>query len=193
MTTDLIPTPANDQRDALRARIEAAERRNAERSLGDQARAAADAAIDYTRANPLTVVGGAVAFGLVLGLLTRPGRRVAGKALHSAGDAISGAASSASSGVRSLTARGGSRLGTMIGEAAVAYAMSVIDDVLDAAREGKERAEDLGQAAGSQAKKLGAEASDAAGSAADSTRAIARKTRDAALGVVREIRRQTKG
>jgi hypothetical protein len=190
--TDTTSTLAN-QRDALRARIEAAERRNATRSLGDQARAAADAAIDYTRANPLTVVGGAVAFGLVLGLLTRPGRRVAGRALHSASGAISGVASSASSGVKGVAARGGSRLGTLIGEAAVAYAMTVIDDLLDAAREGKDRAEDLGGAASAQARKLGADASQAAGSAADSTRALARKTADAALGAVRDLRRQTKG
>jgi hypothetical protein len=81
----------------------------------------------------------------------------------------------------------------MIGEAAVAYAMTMIDDVLDAAREGKERAGDLTEAAGTQARKLGSDASDAAGSAADSTRALARKTRDAALGVVRDIRRHTKG
>ena len=191
--TDLTPVPANDPRDALRARIEAAERRNADRGLADQARAAADAAIDYTRANPLKVIGGALAFGLVLGLLTHPGRRVAGKALHSASDAISGAASSASSGVKSVASRGGSRLGTLIGEAAVAYAMNVIDEVLDTAREGKARAEDLGEAAGTQARKLGAEASEAAGSAADSTRALARKTADVALGVVRDIRRQTRG
>jgi hypothetical protein len=189
----MTDTPADSQRDVLRVRIEAAERRNAEKTLADQARAAADAAIDFTRANPLTVIGGAVAFGLVIGLLTRPGRRVAGRAIHSAGDAISGAASSASSGVKSITARGGSRLGQLIGEAAVAYAMTVIDDVLEAARESKERAEDLGEAAGTQAKKLSASASDAAGSAADNTRTLARKTRDAALGVVRDIRRQTKG
>jgi hypothetical protein len=191
MTNTPAPERPGDQRDALRARIEAAERRNAEKSVTDQARAAADAAIDYTRANPLTVIGGAVAFGLVIGLLTRPGRRVAGRALHSAGGAISGAASSATSGVKNITARGGSRLGALIGEAAVAYAMTVIDDMLDAAREGKERAGDLGETAGAQAKKLSASASDAAGSAADSTRTLARKTRDAALGVVRDIRRQT--
>ena len=189
MTND----PGTGQRDALRARIEAAERRNAEKSLADQARAATDAAIDYTRANPLTVIGGAVAFGLVIGLLTRPGRRVAGRALHSAGDAISGAASSATSGVKSITSRGGSRLGAMIGEAALTYAMTMIDEVLDTAREGKERAGDLGEAAGAQAKKLSATASEAAGSAADSTRTLARKTRDAALDVVRDIRRQTRG
>lgn len=190
--TDPTPLPATEKRDALRARIEAAERRNAERSLVDQARGAANAAIDYTRANPLTAIGGAVAFGLVLGLLSRPGRRVAGKALHGAGDAISGAASSASSGVKSITSRGGSRLGKMIGEAAVAYAMTVIDEVLDAAEESKERAGDLTQAAGAKARKIGADASDAAGSAADSTRALARKAQEAAVGVVRDIRRKTK-
>lgn len=191
--TEPTPLPTPDKRDALRARIEAAERRNAERNLADQARDAANAAVDYTRANPLTVIGGAVAFGLVLGLLTRPGRRVASKALHGASDAISGAASSASSGVKSLTSRGGSRLGTMIGEAAVAYAMTIIDDLLDAAEEGKERAGDLSQAAGAKAKKLSADASDAAGSAADSTRQLARKAQEAAVGVVRDLRRRTKG
>ncbi|TAD73111.1 MAG: hypothetical protein EAY70_12850 [Sphingomonadales bacterium] len=186
------PLPSADKRDALRARIEAAERRNAERTLADQARGAAEAAVDYTRANPLTVIGGAVALGLVIGLLTRPGRRVAGKALHSAGDAISGAASNAGSGVKRVAERGGSRLGLMLGEAVVTYAMTLIDDVIEAARTGQERASELGESAGTKARKLSADAADAAGSAADTTRSIARKTRDATLGVVRDIRRQTK-
>lgn len=188
--TDTTSTPP---RDALRARIEAAERRNAEKNLAGQARAAADAAIDYTRANPLTVIGGAVAVGLVIGLLTRPGRRVAGRALHGAGDAVSSAASTARSGVKSVAARGGSRLGKMIGEAAMAYALTLIDDVLGSARDGKARAVDPGEAAGVQARKLSAGTADAAGDATDGTRTLARKTRDAALGVVREIRRQAKG
>lgn len=188
------PTPLStaEKRDALRARIEASERRNAERNLADQARDAANAAIDYTRANPLTVIGGAVAFGLVLGLLTRPGRRVAGRALNGAGDAISGAASSASSGVKSLTSRGGSRLGKMIGEAAMAYALTIIDEVLDVAEEGKERAGEIGDAASAKARRIGASASDAAGSAADSSRALARKAQAAAVGVVRDLRRSAK-
>jgi hypothetical protein len=107
-------------RDSLRARIEAAERRNAERSIADQARAAANAAVDYTRAHPLTVIGGALALGLAIGLLTRPGRQLAGRVAHSTGDAVSGAASSASNGVKRLAASGGSRIGTLLGEAAVA-------------------------------------------------------------------------
>lgn len=183
------PAPV-DRRDALRARIEAAERRNAERSLADQARAAASSAIDYTRAHPLTVIGAAVAAGLVIGLLTRPGRRVAGRALHGAGEAVSGAASSASAGVKSVVSHGGSRLGAMIGDAALAYAMTMLDAFLDAARTGQERAAERGDAAGAQARKLSSDASEAAGSAADGTRALARRTREAALGVVRDIRRR---
>lgn len=184
---------ATHQRDALRARIEAAERRNAERTLADQARETATAAADYTRAHPLTVIGGAVALGLVIGLLTRPGRRVAGQALHSAGEAISDAASTASSGVKRVTGRTGSRIGDLIGEAVMGYVMTAIDELIEAARSGQARAGELGEAAGKEARKLSDTASDAAGAAADSTRELVRKTADVAVGVVREIRSKTKG
>jgi ElaB/YqjD/DUF883 family membrane-anchored ribosome-binding protein len=190
--TEPTPISAADSRDALRARIEAAERRNADRTLADQAREAATAAVDYTRANPLTVIGGALAVGLLVGLFTRPGRRVASKVAHSASDAISGAASSARSGVGSVAARGGSQLGRMVGEAVVGYAMTMIDEMLETARAGQERAEEIGDAAGAQAKRITARTSEAAGSAADSTRALARKTADAAAGVVRDLGRKTK-
>jgi hypothetical protein len=191
--TDPTPLPGADSRDALRARIEAAERRNADRTLADQAREAAEAAVDYTRANPLTVIGGALAVGLVIGLLTRPGRRMAGRALHSTADTISSTASSARSGARNLTTRSGSGLGRMIGQAVMGYAMTMIDEAMETARAGQERAAELGDAAGTQAKKLSANASEAAGTAAGNTRAFARKTRDAAAGVVRDLGRKTKG
>lgn len=187
-----LPLPVTDKRDALRAKIEAAERRNAERTLADQAREAAASAVDYTRANPLTVIGGAVAAGLVIGLLTRPGRRAAGQAFHSASDAISGAASSAKASVSGATSRQGSRIGHIITETAMTYLMTAIDELLETARAGQDKAAELGDAAGSQAKKLSANASGAAGSAADSTRALARKTADVAVGVVRDLRRKTK-
>ncbi len=189
--TEPTPFPTPDKRDALRAKIDAAERRNAERTLAEQAREAATAAADYTRAHPLTVIGGAVAAGLVIGLLTRPGRRAAERALHGAGDAISGAASSAKSGVKRVTSRGSSRFGTMLSEAVVGYLMTVIEEIVEGARAAQDRAEALGDAAGTQARKLSADASHAAGSAADETRALARKTADAALGVVRDFRRRT--
>ncbi|MGB3711202.1 MAG: hypothetical protein WA985_05895, partial [Erythrobacter sp.] len=69
-----------EKRDALRAKIEASERRIEERSFSDQAKEAAVTAKDYTKENPLTVIGGALAAGLLIGLLTRPGRRVVRRA-----------------------------------------------------------------------------------------------------------------
>lgn len=184
---------AEGQRDSLRARIEAAERRNAERSLANEARKAAEAAADYTRAHPLTVIGGALALGLAIGLMTRPGRRVARQMVSSASGAVSGAASSASSGVKSITARGGSKLGTMLSEAAVAYIMTLIDEALDTARAGQERAEELSDAATGQARKLKDGAMQAAGTAAENSRTLARKTRAAAGQAIRDLARKTKG
>ena len=166
---------ADTKRDSLRARIEAAERRNAERTLADKARDAAEAAVDYTRAHPLTVIGGAMAIGLAIGLLTTPGRRVARKVAASAGGAVSGAASSATSGVKGLAAKGGTRIGTLLGEAAVAYLMTIIDDVVESARSGQARAGELGDAASTKA------------------RDMTRIGRDAAERVAGEIRRKTKG
>ena len=56
---------------------------------------AAGAAVDYTRAHPLTVIGGALALGLAIGLLTRPGRavertteKVAGRVLSNVGSSL---------------------------------------------------------------------------------------------------------
>jgi ElaB/YqjD/DUF883 family membrane-anchored ribosome-binding protein len=191
--TDQSRALTDSSRDSLRARIEAAERRNAERTLADSAREAAKAAAEHTRANPLTVIGGALAVGLMIGLLTRPGRRVARRVVTSATGALSGAASSASSGVKSITTRGGSRIGTMFGEALVAYVMTLVNEVVDTARTGQERAAELGDAAGAQTRKLKAGATDAAGSAAASSRDIARKTRDRAERVVQVLRRKTEG
>ena len=45
MSTDLTPSPSDAKRDELRQKIEASERRIAERTLGDQAREAAEAAL----------------------------------------------------------------------------------------------------------------------------------------------------
>jgi hypothetical protein len=186
------PIPLIDRRDALRAKIDAAARRNEQRNLADQARAAASAAVDYTRAHPLTVIGAAVALGIAIGLLTKPGRRLAAQAASSTGGAVSHAAASAGSGVKGLAARGGSRIGALVGEAALAYVMTLIDDAIEAARSGQGRAEELGEAAGAQARKLRSGAGEAAETAVDGTRALARKTRDAALGAVRDIARKAK-
>jgi hypothetical protein len=163
------------KRDSLRARIEAAERRNVERSLADSAREAAQNALDYTRAHPLTVIGGALAVGLAIGLLTRPGRRAALRVAHTTGEAVSGAAATVSSGAKNLAARGGSRIGTLLGEAAVGYIMTLIDDAVEAARNVPDQAEEMGETVTAKA------------------RTLARKSRESAGRAVAGIRRKTKG
>jgi hypothetical protein len=128
--TDLARISADGQRDSLRARIDAAERRNAERTLADNARDAATAAVDYTRAHPFTVIGGALALGLVIGLMTRPGRQVARRVASSASGAVSNAAASTASGAKTAAARGGSKVGVLLGEAVLGYVMTLVDEAL---------------------------------------------------------------
>ncbi|WP_296716726.1 hypothetical protein [Erythrobacter sp.] len=191
--TDVTVLTPTDKRDALRAKIDAAERRNAERSLADQAREAASAAADYTREHPLTVISGAVVVGLLLGLATRPGRRVATRAAGAVGVAASGAASSAASGVKGLTARGSSTMSTLVSDAAMAYVMKLIDDVVDAARSGQDRIEDLGDEAEATARRARRKAAHALGTAADTTRDAARKSRRKTSRVVRDTVKKVKG
>ncbi|WP_379921510.1 hypothetical protein [Erythrobacter sp. R86502] len=185
--TTTIPEANTDSRDALRARIESSERRNAERTLADQARDAATSAADYTRANPLTVIGGALATGLVIGLLTRPGRRVAGRAFHNASDAISNAGNT----VKNAATGSRSGFGRSFGDTVLAYATTMIDEVMDAARTGQDRVSDLGDTAATQAKRFGSNASYAAESAKDSTRSLARNTQTAAADAFRDLKRKT--
>ena len=64
------------KRDQLRARIEAGEKRNEERNLGDQAKEVADSAIEFTKKHPLAVVGGVLVAGIAIGAMTRRGRRL---------------------------------------------------------------------------------------------------------------------
>ncbi len=172
--TDQAPMSVDSKRDSLRARIDAAERRNADRTLADKALEVTDAAIDYTKAHPLTVIGGAVAAGLVIGLLTRPGRQVARRVVNSASGAVSGAAATASSGVKGVTSRGGSRIGMMLGEAVIGYIMTVIDEAADAARAGQDRAGEITDTASTQ------------------VRDLARKSRAKADSVVADIKSKTK-
>ena len=188
-------TSDDTRRDSLRARIDAAERRNAERTLADDARAAAAAAVDYTKAHPLTVLAGALALGLVIGALTRPGRRIMGQVATGAASTVSGATGAvggavggAASGVRRAAARPTSRMGTALGDWVVAYGARIVEEALDAARAGQDRIEDLGEEAGARAQRIGRDAAAAAANAADSTRTLAGNTRRKAAAAVREFR-----
>lgn len=57
----------NQTTDQLRARIEAAEARNEQRSVADYASSARDGASGFVRDHPLTTVAGGIVVGLVIG------------------------------------------------------------------------------------------------------------------------------
>lgn len=104
------------KREALRAKIEAGEARQAERSFGEQARSTADDALEFVKANPLKSVAAVALGALVIGAMTRPGRRAGKKAGKLAGIAT---------------------------DAAVAYAIGLFDAGKDAADTGKDRMADV--------------------------------------------------
>lgn len=200
MSTDLDPASEDARRDELRMKIEASERRIAERTLGDQAREAADKALEYTKANPLTVIGGALAVGVLIGLATPPGRRVATRVATSAATgaasaagAVGDAASNAAKGVSTAASKRVSPIATMIADALVAYGIKAIDEVMDAKRAGQDKLEDAGDSAAAKARELRRDASYLAGTAADKTRTATRRTRRRAERAVRDLTERVRG
>lgn len=178
-----------DKRDELRAKIEASERRIEERTLADQAKEAAEAAAEYTKQNPLKVVGGAVAVGLVIGLMTQPGRRYAVRAATGTATAATGAARAVGSTAKSQS----SRLGTLVGDALVAYGTKIIDEALDVKRAGQDALEDFGDNAAVTARKLRREANYVAGNAADKGRAATQRGSRRAKRAVRGMKKRIAG
>lgn len=181
------PSAADAKRDALRVKIEASERRIAERTLADQAREAAEAATNYAKENPLQVVGGAIAVGILIGLMTTPGRRVATDAATNAAGAVSGAASKAARGVGDAAKKRSSKFASLVADALVAYGIKLIDEALSGARAGQDKLEDISDTASAKARELRRDASYVAGSAADKGRTVARRTRRRAERAVRDL------
>ncbi|MEM7664578.1 MAG: hypothetical protein AAF250_01860 [Pseudomonadota bacterium] len=186
--SDNTPSKSVEKRDELRAKIEASERRIAERTMADQAKEAAGAATAYVKENPFKVLGGAIAVGLVIGALSKPGRRAARSAATGTASAVGGAASGAAKSVGNAAKSRGTAFGTLLADALVAYGMKIIDDALDTARAGREQLEDLGDDASAKARELKRDAGYIAGSTADKTRAVTRRTRRRAGRAVRDMK-----
>lgn len=114
-----------EKRDALRAKIESSEQRNSERSFADQAKAVADGALDYVKANPIKTVAGVAIGALLIGAMTRPGRRAGKKA---------------------------GALATVATEAALAYGLGLLETAGHAANKGQDKLADLGETVGDKAR-----------------------------------------
>ncbi len=181
-------TDTADKRDELRAKIEASERRNAKRTIGDDAAEAASAAGEFIKKNPAVAIGGAVAAGLAIGMMTKPGRRVAGKA---AKGAVSGAKKGVES-VKTASLTGAKKRSnevlSLIGDAVIAYGIKAIDSAMDAAQSGQDAIEDLSDAGTAKARELKRDAGHVVGSASDTTRAISRRATRKAERAVRDIK-----
>lgn len=143
-----------EKRDQLRARIEAGERRNEERSFVDQARDVADSAVDFAKRHPIATVAGAIAIGLAIGAMTRRGR--------------------------ALGRRGGS-LAAYAADAALAYGLSMVEGAGD-------KFEDLGDAAGTQARRLKRDAGYRLDSMGDSLRSSGRRANRKTARAYRDLR-----
>lgn len=194
------PQTQDEKRDALRQKIEASERRISERTLADQAREAADVALDYTKENPLKVVGGAIAVGLLIGLMTSPGRRFASRtatgaaaAATGAANAIGSAASDTARTVGNTASKGSSRVNHFVTDTLLAYGIKLIDDVVDGARHSGDKLDDLGDSAAARARQLRRDASYLAGNATDKGMTATRRTRKRAGRAVRDLTNRVRG
>lgn len=154
-----------EKREELREKIEAAEVRNEERGLAEMAREAAETATDFAKKHPLATVAGAVGVGLLIGAMTRPGRR--------------------------LTRRGGA-LAAIAADAALAYGLEAFDRIgtatSAAARAGADGLEDLGDSVGSAARSFRRDAAYRADVAGDTVRATSRRAGRKASRSLRNLR-----
>lgn len=156
---------SDEKRDELRARIEAAEARNEERTIGDYAREATEKATDFVKEHPFATLAGVAALGLAIGAMTRPGRRVGRQA-----------------------GRRASAFATYATELGMAYAMGLLDSAGDAARTGKDALEDLGDSVGDSARSLKREAAHRAGDTSDAAKRLTREIGKKAGRSMRNLR-----
>ena len=153
------------KRAQLRAKIEAGEQRNAERSFADQAKDAADSALEFTKRHPFTVVGGVLVLGLAIGAMTRPGRRLGRRGTALAGIAL---------------------------DTALAYGARALDGATNAAQYAGDRIEDFGDSAATAARGLRRDAAYQLDVAGDSLRATSRKAAREGSRLARSARTRVK-
>lgn len=157
---------ADQKRENLREKIEAAERRNDERTAADYAIEARDRATAFVKDHPIATIAGGVALGVIVAsLVPGPGRRMRKKA----------------------TAKG-SALAAMLTELGIAYGTSMLDNIGDAARSGQDRLEDLGDSMGDTARSIRREAGHLASGAGDNARALRREAGKKAGRSIRDLR-----
>ena len=156
---------SEEKRQALKAKIEAAEQRNEERSLGDMAKDATDKATDFVKEHPFATLAGVAVVGLAIGAMTRPGRR--------AGQQVGRKASS---------------LASYATELGLAYASGIMATAGNVAEAGKDKLEDFGDALNDNAGALRRQAAFKSGNAAAAARGFTREAGKKAGRSIRDLR-----
>lgn len=128
------------KRSELKSKVSAAQRRNAQRSLGDYAREARDGAASFAKEHPITTVAGALALGaLIASIVPGPGRRLRKQA----------------------TARG-AVLSGLLTDLALTYGAQLAERAGKAARASQDRLGDLGESIGDGVRNLRGESREVA-------------------------------
>lgn len=157
------------KRQELKAKIEAAEQRNADRTLGQMAKEASETATNFVKLHPLATVAGVAVLGLAIGAMTRPGRRVG----RAAGTRATAFASYAA-------------------ELGMAYATGMFDAATEAAKTGKDTIEDIGDAINDNASAAKRKATFLSGNAAAEAKSLSRKVGKKAGRTVRDLRSRSR-
>lgn len=161
-------TPAKtdaEKREALRGKIAAAEERQAQRSFADQAKEVADSALGYVRANPLKSVAAVAVSALVIGALSRPGRKAGAKA-----------------------GRKASKFASVATDAALAYGLSLLDGASSAASKGQDKLADLGGTVGDKARAWQSTASREGAELSDYLVGVAKRSGKSAGKSIKDLR-----
>lgn len=121
---------STEKRAELKDKIEAAERRNADRSFADYARDARDGTTSFVKQHPIATIAGGLALGaIVASLLPGPGRKMRKKA----------------------SARGAVMAGALA-DLALTFGSQFLDGAGKVAQAGQDRASDLGETIGDSAR-----------------------------------------
>lgn len=158
-----------DKRNALKAKIEAAELRNAMRSAGDSASVAAASAGEFVKRHPLATVAGVAVIGLAIGAMTKPGREAGKKVSANAGEF--------------------SRYASEIG---LAYISGLLDTMGDAVDTGKDALVDLSDTVSDNAGAVKRKAVFTGGSAAAAAKSFSRDAGKKAGRALRDMGNVTK-
>jgi ElaB/YqjD/DUF883 family membrane-anchored ribosome-binding protein len=174
------PAPASaaeNARDALAERIEAGRQRLAQRmedgDMAAVAKQAADDAVEFTKKHPFAVIAGAIGAGLVIGAMTKPGRKATKQ-----------------------VAKRSSVMAVLASEAALAFGMEALSRFTETAgnakQSGRDRLEDMGDAVGSTARKLRRDTTYKAEAANDAVRSASRKASRKTTRTIRDVRARLK-